>query len=47
MLLSASLDKTVILWDVDKEFYINIFEHPAIVSAISFCPTVRKILIKY
>lgn len=40
ILLSASLDFNVIVWDVNKENYQAKFEHSSMVTSISFCPNV-------
>jgi len=38
LLITASIDKSVILWDITQSNYIRKFDHPGIVSCVCFCP---------
>jgi WD40 repeat protein len=38
VLLSASLDYSVILWSLDTQFPITKFNHSSNVTSVSFCP---------
>lgn len=42
LLLTSSVDKTVILWNVESKELVKIFEHSDIVSCISFHPFVDE-----
>lgn len=39
-MLSASLDHSVIMWDIHQDNSLMKFEHSAMVTCISFCPIV-------
>ena len=41
IILSASLDKTVILWDLNTECFIHKFNHINMVTCVEFCPNVK------
>ena len=40
-LLTCSLDCKVILWDLNKDTHVQIFEHPDVPTKICFNPDVR------
>jgi len=44
-LLTASIDKKVILWSLKKQTFLKVFDHSDIVSCVSFHPLVDEFFV--
>jgi len=45
IILSASLDKSILMWDLTKDTYIHKFEHSNMVTCLSFCPNNENLFV--
>ncbi len=45
LLLSCSMDNKVILWDLNKDTHISIFEHPDVPTKVCFNPDLDHLFV--